>query len=139
MELPTLGVDVVSPLNFNHSSECFSGCMIFVLILLITNVVQHLFLFLFVSKKGCLLFLIDSEYESLSDVCDANTFSHFSGLHFHCQECCLEGIYVCSPGSHSFPSGISPATLCIWSDSWHVPCCLVKLLFLGCTKPGDFF
>ena len=59
MELPTVGVDVVNPLNFNYSSECFSGCMTFVLILLLTNVVQHVFLLLFVSKKDCLLFLID--------------------------------------------------------------------------------
>lgn len=57
MELPTVGVGVVNPSNFNYSSECFSGCMIFVLILLITNVVQHLFLLLFVPKKKVVFFL----------------------------------------------------------------------------------
>ena len=45
-----MGVDFVNPLNINYSSECFSGCMIFVLILLITNVVQHLFYYLSLRK-----------------------------------------------------------------------------------------
>ena len=28
--------------------------------------------------------------------------------------------YLCSVGSHSFLSGISPAASSLWSDSWHV-------------------
>lgn len=44
LEWPTIGTGIASLLNFNYSSEClFSDCVIFIFILLITNVVQHLF------------------------------------------------------------------------------------------------
>lgn len=47
-----------------------------------------------------------------------------------------EGVYLCFFGG-PFPSGVSPAAVCIWSDSWHSASCLVKVLFLGCPTPGD--
>ena len=64
-----------------------------------------------------------------------------SDVSTHVKYVYFEGTYLCSTGSHPFLSGISPAALSVWSDSWHifVSCCLVKVLFLGCTKPGDFF
>ena len=64
-----------------------------------------------------------------------------SDVSTHVKYVYFEGIYLCSTGSHPFLLGISPAALSVWSDSWHifVSCCLVKVLFLGCTKPGDFF
>lgn len=50
---------------------------------------------------------------------ETNFFKYMTYICIHSCEICIlwGGVYLCSSGSPSLLSGISPAALCLWSDS----------------------